>query len=256
MSYDFYAPNAACDHLILLERYTVSLTDHRTLKYVHNTGSNFNMRAPINGASMMRMYIKGVLVNPDDPVYGYQVVPDPDRVQTNYVFAKVVFNQPLRNVNSLIEITYITRQGFCTKCNGAGSMVDWLVGQNGSILHVNRTRKLAQQTIKYILTSVNPFTPSLTCPVRTYVGRKLDNSVTTQDISAAVTQILSSYQSIQAAQKTVQTLEPAEILQDVESVDTTEDPTDPTLIYLAVEILAFGSSDPIPLSVTLQQSNY
>jgi hypothetical protein len=253
VSFDFSAANRPCDHLQILERYTVSPLDFRTLTFASNTG--LNMRAPINGKDMLRLYIKGVLVNPVDPVYGYAIVTDPERIQIeDYPFFKIFFNKPVRLRTPLIEVSYFTRVGFCLKCSATGSVSDWRVGPNGSINHVTGVKKLAQQSLKYVLTSKNPFNPALVCPIRSFLGKKFGMSITDSDIAAAVNTALSTYQSIQRAQKTVQTMEPQEMIKDVVSVEAAQDPEDPTKIYVAIVLTAYGSNQTIPLNVALQSS--
>jgi hypothetical protein len=251
MSYDFSAANRPCDHLQILERYSINPLDFKTLNFSSNPVTN--MRAPINSAAMLRLYIQDVLVNPADPVYGYSVVADPARIQEfNYPFSKVVFNKPVRLRTQLIEVSYFTRVGFCLKCNATGNVADWRVAPNGSIGHTTGVKKLAQQSLKYVLTSKNPFNQNLVCPIRSYLGKKFGMSITDQDISTAVTKALSTYQSIQRAQKTVQTMDPNEMIQDVVSVEARQDPEDPTKIYVAIVLTAYGSNETIPLNVALQ----
>jgi hypothetical protein len=253
MSWDIYATTSQCDHLQVLEKYTVSPLDFRTLTLTSNT--SMNMRAPINAASMLRLYNNRALIAPDHPVYGYSVVPDPTRTQLEgYPFQKIMFNQGVRIMTPLFQASYYTRQGFCLKCNGTGSVPDWVVGPSGSLRHITGEKKLAQQIVKYVMTSVNPFNPTLVCAIRSYLYKKLGVNVNDQDISTAVSKALSAYQSIQQAQKTVQYMDPMEMIQDVVSINVTQDPTNPTAVYLSLVVLAYGSNDAIPLSMAIQTS--
>jgi len=254
MSYDLSSIAQNCDHLILLERYRISVTDFQTLQFSSPPSTTVNMRAPINGAAMLKLFIKGVPVLPTDPLFGYSVVPDPSRVLADYVFSKILFNQPVRQVGSLVEVTYFTRQDFCLKCGGTGQVVDWKTSQSGSLLHTVGEKKLSQQVFKYLLTSINPFNPALVCPIRSYVGQKFGLSITDQDISSAVTTALATYQTIQAAQSTVQTLSPQEMIKNVVSVEARQDPTDPLTVYLALQVTVYGLAQPIPLNITLQSN--
>lgn len=245
----------ACDHLQLLERYQVNFLDFRTLQYKPNTAFQpiFNMRAPINGVSMVRLWLKGQIVKPTDPNYGYSIVTDLNRVQElGLPFQKIVFNNPVREVGDLVEVTYITHQPFCLKCGGSGLAVDWTIAPSGSLNKVRGRRKLAQQAIKYSTTSVNPFNPNLTTPVRQLVGKKFGVVVTDQDVATAITKALTTYQSIQKAQSTVQTLDPHEMLADIESVTAVQDSQDPTTVNISISIVAYGSTEAIPLNIALQ----
>jgi len=252
MSYDLSCIAQTCDHLILMERYKVSVVDFRTLQF--SPGPIVNMRAPINGVSVVQVYLKGVLVPVNDPTFGYSIVPDPAYLQENYPFYKILFNQPMRELGSLIEVTYFTRAPFCLKCGGTGQVVDWEASPSGGLLHTVGEKKLSQQVFKYILTSVNPFNTTLVCPIRDYVGKKFGLTVTEQDIASAATTILTQYQSIQAAQGTVQTLDPREMIKNLVSVEARQDPTNPLIIYLALQVSVYGNSQPIPLNITVQST--
>jgi hypothetical protein len=253
MSYDLAAGSRNCDHLCILERYQIDAFDFRTLHYAANP--SINMRAPINGAAMLRLYFKGTLVKPTDPNFGYSLMPDPARVQEEGVpFQKILFNNPVRMLTPLIEVTYFTRQPQCLKCGGTGKVVDWAVSQSGGLMKVTQQRKLAQQAIKFLTATKNPFNPNLVCPIRSYVGRKFGLNVTDQDIATAVTQAMVTYQGIQRAQKTVQTMDPTEMIQSVDSVTAKQDPSDPTKVYVSIVLSCYGSTQAIPLNISLQAS--
>lgn len=244
-----------CDHLQILERYAVNFQDFRTLQYKPTPAYNpiFNMRAPISGASAVRLWLKGVLVHPEDLNYGYSIIPDPDRIQeANLPFQKIVFNQPMRELNSLIEVTYFTQKPFCLKCSGTGLVVDWTVSPSGHLNQVHGKYKLAQQVLKYSLTSTNPFNPKLTTPIRKMMGKKFGITVTDQDIATSISQALIAYQSIQQVQSRVQTLVPNEILKDLQSVSAVQDADDPTIINISISVTCYGSTDAIPLNLALQ----
>lgn len=250
------APGAhACDHLQILERYQVNFLDFRTLQYKPTSSyrPSFNMRAPINGASMVRLWIKGQLVKPTDPNFGYSIVTDPNRIQeAGLPFQKIVFNKPVRQIGSLIEVTYLTHQAFCLKCGGTGLAVDWTVAPSGSLNKVRGRQKLAQHVLKYALSSRVPFNPNLATPIRQLIGKKFGITVTDQDIAQAVTKALQAYQAIQKAQSTVQQMDPEEMIKDLQSVTAVQDSNDPTVINLAISVVAYGSTAAIPLNVALQ----
>jgi hypothetical protein len=249
MSYDLACPRAACDHLQLLERYQINFKDFQTLEWTRDTSQN--MRAPISSPSQVQLYFKGTLVAPDHPVYGYSCPIDTTRIQTNYAFRKIVFNQPVRDLSSLIEVSYYTRQQFCDKCSGTGRVQDWQVDSNGSIRHIDKERKLGQQATKYILTSVNPFNPGVVCPLRSYYGKKINGSFSDTSVSQSVTSVLATYSTIQNAQRSVQAMDPQEILKSINSVTTTQPTDNPTTLLVSVSISAYGSNEAIPINVAL-----
>src|SRR5271157_2314097 len=111
MSYDFNTRLAPCPHVITRERYIIDSTDFKTLHLAANTF--LNMRAPINGQAEVSLRISGELVKPDDRTYGYSILADVNRVQTSDRFYKILFDRPVRWYVPLIEVGYITVQGFC-----------------------------------------------------------------------------------------------------------------------------------------------
>ena len=246
-----------CDDMQLLERYTINFQDFVTLQYKPSTNftPTINMRAPINGASFVRLYLKGQLVNPNDPNFGYSIVPDPTRIQEQGLpFQKIVFNNQVRTIGDLVEVTYITPTPFCLKCGGTGLLVDWTIAPSGELNKVHRRAKLGQQCVKYVLTSRNPFNSNLTTQIRALIGQKFGVVVTSQDIATEVTKALNAYQSIQAAQSTVQQMDPQELIQSLQSVTATQSATDPTMINVSISVFAYGSTEAIPLNIALQTS--
>jgi hypothetical protein len=213
------------------------------------------MRAPINGSDTVRIWISGEEIQKTDPIYGWQVVRDPDRVETatSDIFYKIVFNRPVRLVIPLIEVSYITRQSFCLKCAATGKVTDFKPAASGSFLHVIQTNKLAQRGLKWILTSRCPFYPSFTSRLRDYIGRKLGIQITETDVQTDVINALSNMQKVQQAQQTVQTLDAAEMLKDIVGVNAVLDDTDPTTLQVSARISSFAGTS-TPLGFTLRMN--
>lgn len=246
------APIGACDHQQSFERYQVNPYDHRTLNYSGNPA--INQRAPINGAQQVQIWISSEKIKSTDPVYGWQVVADPDRIEmvngVNTTFYKIVFNNPVRLIIPLIEVSYITLQDFCLKCSTTGFLNDFKPANTGSFIHVTKTNKLAQKALKWVLTSQNPFYPTFICLLKSYLGKKLTNLVTDTDLTSEVMNALTTMQQVQQAQGTVQTLDPQEILKSILSVTAQIDPTDPTVINVACTISNY-TGQTVPLGLTL-----
>ena len=248
------APIGACNHQISFERYVVNQNDFRTLNYANDT--SIDMRAPINGFDAVQMWIHDEEVYSDDPTYGWQVLLDPNRVDvtTGDVFYKIMFNQPVRIVLPLIEVSYITRQDFCLKCSATGYVNDFKVGAGGDFNQITDANKLVQKSLKWILTSMCPFYPTFVCAIKNYIGRKLGAQVTDTDIQTAVVNALSTMQQVQQAQATVQNLTPQEILKDIVNVVAILDPNDPTTILLTVTVSNYsGQSVPMGFSIAMNQ---
>jgi hypothetical protein len=261
-TYDFNTLQIPCDHQQHAERYQVNQLDLRTLQYVANP--SINMRGPINGTAVVEVLIHGEPIEQDDPTYGYQILPDPNRLQIpmgpdgqTETFYKIVFNKEVRLVRPLIEVNYITVQTYCLKCNGTGKLNDFTQNTNGSILRIYGLFKLSQNALKFVLTSQCAFYPQFTCPIKTYIGRKFGISLTDADIANAVISALQNLQNIQTAQNAFQTLQPEETLQSFTNISATQDPTDPTVVYVSGVLLSYTSSNmnttvSTPLNFTIQ----
>jgi hypothetical protein len=265
MSYDFNVlvidpntglPIGACDHQQSFERYIVNNDDFRTLNYALNP--SINMRAPINGATSVQIWIAEEQIKSTDPVYGWQVLLDPDRIEqvngVNTSFYKIVFNNPVRLVLPLIEVSYITQQPYCMKCSGLGTLNDFKIGASGDPIQVTQVTKLAQKALKWVLTSQDAFYPTFVCAVKDYIGRKLGQQITEVDVQTEVMNALSSMQQVQQAQGTVQTLDPQEILKEIVSITVTLDPDDPTALIVSAVISNYsGQTAPIGFSLRTNQ---
>ena len=262
MSYDYNIlmfdpmtnlPIGACDHHQWFERYVVNQNDFRTLNYA--SMPSINMRAPINGA--VQMWIHGEQVYATDPIYGWQIELDPDRIDltTENVFYKIVFNNPVRLVLPLIEVSYISTQDYCLKCSATGYLNDLKLGAGSSpFSEVTQATKLAQKALKWILSSRCPFYPTFVCAIKSYLGRKLGIQITDTDIQTAVVNALTNMQRVQQAQSTVQNLDPQEILKDIVNVSAAIDQQDPTLVRVSATVSNY-SGQTAPLGFTLRMNS-
>jgi hypothetical protein len=251
MSYDFNTRPAPCPHEIIGERYVVDPIDFKTLHLAADT--SLNMRAPINGRSTVTVRISGELVQPSDPVYGYNITPDINRLSTPDQFYKVMLSRPVRWLVPLIEVGYTTLQPYCLRCVSLGSLNDYIESPSGSLSRVTNTAKLVQSCLKFILTSVCPFYPQFTCPIRNYLGMKFGTTVTEEDVASQVMSSLQSLKSIQAAQRTVQTLSPLEMLKDITGVSTSM--PDPMSISVACSVTSYGGrATPLPVNFLISST--
>lgn len=251
MSYDLDSRLTACDHQQSFERYVVDSSDFRTLHLAGNV--SLNMRAPINGAALVKVYIRGQLVPPNHPVYGYSITPDTNRVMTSDLFYKIQFNRPVRAYVPLIEISYITIKNFCLKCGTVGQLNNLRPASNGSVLHVVGTDKLVLKVLKFILTSTCSFYPNFTSRLKTFIGRKFGVTITDADISNEIVNALQNVKAVQAAQRTVQNLDPLEILKDVNNLQTVQ--IDPNSVAVSGVLTSYGSPTGTPVSFSLTTSS-
>jgi hypothetical protein len=253
LSYDLNTALAPCDHSQSRERYIVDQNDFRTLHLASNT--TINMRAPVNSSNALQLFISGELVDPDDPIYGYTLLLDPNRIESGnqFVFKKILFNKQIRLIVPLIEVDYFTFQPFCIKCNGNGQLNDYAVASNGSLLHIWGTNKLVQECLRFILTSTCPFYPQYTCPIKSYIGQKFGVSITDADIANAITTSLGYIQQIQSAQRTLvgQNMDPFEMLKDITNVVAVLDSVNPTQVDVSLAVSSYGTNTTQPLGFQL-----
>ena len=251
MSYDFNTRPSPCPHVISGERYVIDRIDFRTLHLAADT--SLNMRAPINGQSAVTVRISGELVQADDPVYGYTILPDTNRLSTPDQFYKILFNSPVRWFVPLIEVGYITLLPYCLRCSSLGRLNDYSESSAGSLLRILNTSKLVQRVLKFVLTSRCSFYPQFTCPIRDYLGMKFGTTVTEEDVASQIMSSLQSLKGIQAAQRTVQTLSPLEMLKDITGVSTSM--PDPMSISVACSVTSYGGqATPLPVNFSISST--
>jgi hypothetical protein len=247
MSYDFNTRVTPCDHRQIGERMVVDISDFRTLHLAANPV--LNMRAPINGQTLVQVHVAGKLVQANDATYGYDITVDTNRIQTSDIFYKIMFKNAVRWFTPLIEVSYVTLKPYCLKCSGSGQLNDFKKANTGSLMHINGNDKLIQRVLKFVLTSRCAFYPQFTCKLKDYIGKKL--LATPADVSSQIIDALTNLKNIQAAQKTIQSLAPQEMLKDVTNVKSAIDPSDPTRMRVSATVSAYGTSTTLPVSFTL-----
>jgi hypothetical protein len=253
MSYDLNVLSEKCDHRVILERYIISTSDFRTLLYASNTSQP--MRAPVNGLARVSMFFGGVLVSPDHPTYGYNLIRDTTTLNDpNQLFYKVVFNQTVRLTNPVIEMNYTTRAPYCRKCQGSNQTNDFTVANSGSITHVTGNLKLTQKVLKWILASTCAFYPNYTCPIKNYIGKKFGLAVSDSDISQAITTAIDTMQQVQQSQSTVQILDPTEVLKQILGISATLDPNNPTLVNVSLTVEPNAGNIGPPINFSLRSN--
>lgn len=248
MSYDFNISLTACDHQQSFERYVVDWQDFMTLHVANNVV--LNMRAPINGISLVQIYVGGQLIDSNHPVYGYNITLDENRVfSTTDTFYKIAFKKPIRWFIPLIEVSYLTTKNWCLKCGTTGQLNDIKKASNGSVIHIVGTDKMVQRVLKMVLTSRCPFYPQFVCLIKDYIGKKFGVMITDADISNQILNSLQNLKSIQSAQRTVQLLDPQEMLKDIQNLQVNM--IDPTSVAVAADLTSYGAPNGTPVSFSL-----
>jgi hypothetical protein len=214
------------------------------------------MRAPINNVNSLRLRVSGVLVEPNHPVFGYDIEKDNLTIANEEQRSKIVFKRPVSLGNQLIEVSYLTLQPYCLKCNGTGKVSDYKRASSGSLLHVTGLEKLAQRSLKFVLTSRCPFYPSLTTQVKNFVGRKFGVSISEEEVNYEVTQALQKLKQIQLAQRDVQHLDPQEILKDIVSIEAVRDKADPSIIRVSIRVSSYAKQGNANLKFAMRSRKY
>ena len=254
MSYDFDVRLSPCNHLQVKERMTVDLTDLKTLLYASPNAYQdaIHIRGTVSVKASVKVFISGMEIPQNHPQYGWDVWPDTS-FPASAQLSKIMFRQPMRLTNPVIEVQYITVAAYCLKCNGFNKVNDYTIAQNGSFLHVWEFYKLVQRIYKFLLTSNCIFYPAFTSQLKNFIGQKFLG--TEDDISNECSNALDNLKRIQLAQKNVQVLTPQEVLKDIESISSVRNTEDPTIITTNMMVSSYGTPRPLPLSFTLQTTN-
>ena len=254
MSYDFDVRLSSCDHLQLKERMVIDQTDLRTLLYASPNPYQdaLHIRGTVAAKSSVKLFISGVQVPQNHPIYGWDVLPDTSFPVASQL-SKLVFRKQVRLTGPVIEIQYVTISAYCLKCNGFSKVNDYTIAKNGSFTHVWDVNKLVQRVYKFLLTSSCVFYPAFTSQLKNFIGQKY---IGTEDaISNECSNSLDNLKRIQLAQKNVQVLTPHEVLKDIQSINSVRDTSDPTIVTTNMIISSYGTPMPIPLAFTLQTTN-
>lgn len=213
------------------------------------------MRAPINATGLVEVYIAGKKIDKNDPLLGYSFTRDADmeKYLSDYnvteMFYKLMFNSPQRVMRQIIEVTYYTFNNFCLKCLGTGYVTDFEPAVGGSFKRVSSTDKLAQKSLKWILTSSCSFYPTFTCPLKKFASKKYGIQFMDSDIANAVMTTLNKMKRVQSLQESQQTLDPSEILQNITGVSANE--SGPSQLNVSFTLQAIGNVSS-PVNFTMQ----
>jgi hypothetical protein len=203
------------------------------------------MTSPINGVAKAVLSIFAtaatdplgtwVAIPQDHPTFGWDILPDPSCLSTDRR-SKIRFRLPVYSRSLLIRVSYPTTAPYCSKCGGTSKLIDFSPGVSGSLVRATGRSKLTLRILKFLLTSKCTFYPSLTCPLRSYTGRRFGSTLTSEDISAVVGAAMANLQAVQALQAKYQTLDSGEILTAVTGVSSARDTSDPRMVNVAVAV--------------------
>lgn len=152
----------------------------------------------------------------------------------------VVFDDPLRGYQELVEVSYATRQQECRRCGGVGVENDWVYGKDGSVVELRDEALLIQEVQKAIFTvrGSNPFNSWYGSSLLDRIGQKtasfgLINNLITTDIQQA----FARWQSIKSQQEDAgQRVSEAEFPYRLTKLSVTPSSSDPTTVFVDITI--------------------
>lgn len=248
MSYDLDARVKPCDHYQRLERQSLSLSDFRSLS--NSEHSELGLRAPVASINSVRLFMNGVELPKDHPLYAWEIINKEVLVQEQR--QAIRFKHQIRMTNAVFEVNYFTSQPYCLKCNGYGRVADFTINGSGSLLHVNDHYKLVQRVLKFLLTSNCAFYPQFTSRLKEFIGMKFGLTLTEEDITYECMNALENMRNIQISQANVQALSPQEILKSVDSVISNRDSADPTTVRTKIQVSSYGPDRVSPISLAIR----
>lgn len=164
----------------------------------------------------------------------------------------VVFDEPLKSMNSWVELTYGTAKQDCRRCLGTGIENDWRYGRTGEVAQVRDEALLLQDVQKLFFTVLgsNPFHVWYGTSITEMIGKKLAAGGLIQNmIVSDVNQAFRRWQDIKRQQEQAvgQFLSDEEYPDRLVSATLEQSSFDPTVIFLNI-VIQNRSRRPIELS--------
>ncbi len=164
----------------------------------------------------------------------------------------LVFDDPIRNADPIVEVSYVTAPQYCRRCDGTLIEFDYSV-LNSTYESVSGTDLLAQELDKFILTRAGSHWkwPWLGSGLVDRIGGKGSTGVANINalIAVDVSQAFSNYQSIKQIQDTQtpqQRVSDAEYPVQLSSIDVQQLPDDPTVAIVIATVVS-RSREPVYL---------
>jgi len=151
----------------------------------------------------------------------------------------IVFDYPLKQEQSVAEISYTTALQECRRCGGIGVENDWRYDVKGNPITVENEDLLLQELQKMVLTvrGSNPFHNWIGTSLVDAIGQKLGQQSVVQTLTLAdITQAFKRFQSIKKGQEKVQEITDREFPYRLLGVNFTQHPTDPSILYIDLSV--------------------
>lgn len=183
-------------------------------------------------------------------VSGWSLVTDPNTLEDRPT-RLIYFDDPLKDYNAFVEISYNTVRQDCRRCGGIGVENDWRYGRTGEVAQVRDEALLIQEFQKMIYTvrGTNQFHLWYGTAIIEAIGRKIGVGGIVQNmIVADIYQAFNRWQSIKKIQEEkIQVLTDEEYPYKLLSVNLEESTEDPTVIFVNSTIMN-RSQKPIQLT--------
>ena len=227
MSHDYKIQNK-CDHFINWEGVTLQ-SDRRTLYLSY----------PLGAASSLSLRMNNIVLN---KVSYYTV-----KTQSNLaigIFSKtyILFNNPTKLYNPLIEAKYTTQSNFCPKCAGINFLDDITYGPDKDVVLAQDEVLLIQTLEKFIVTEINsnPYHPWVGTSIESLIGTKItDTNYLKTNIYNNVKKAVDDLKRIQAQySKSGRPTTSGELFGDLIAIDVVPSTADPSTILVTVKFTA------------------
>lgn len=181
---------------------------------------------------------------------GWTLITDPGSIDVRPI-RLIVFDEPIKDFNAFVEISYNTVQQDCRRCGGLGVENDWRYGRTGETAQVRDEALLIQefQKLVYTVRGTNQFHLWYGTAITEAVGRKLGVGGVIQNmIVADIYQAFRRWQTIkQVQEEKIQVLTDEEYPYKLLSVNLEQSNEDPTVIFINSTIMN-RSQKPIQLT--------
>jgi hypothetical protein len=207
---------------------------------------------------------ESVGINPGRYVYGRKLFPgwvvrqDPN--DTTGTQKQLLFDRPIPNADTVLEVNYITNQFNCRRCHGSRVEFDYSI-KDGTYEIVENTDLLAQEFDKFVYTKIG------THWKWNWLGSKIIDRIGSKGSTGAVSmnamltvdiaQAFQTYQNIkqqQDAKFPQQQVSDAEFPNQMTDLDIKTLPDDPTVAVVSVTVVS-KSREPIELKRVVGNPN-
>lgn len=224
-----------CNHTLVQEPYFVA-SDLQTVFLNRFVASVSSVEVRVNGETRQ----------PDDPKLGYRVVLD-RRSVAPYQKHKIVFNTSVKSPTDVIEVSYTTDRGTCTKCETWGYLDDFAVVNGREIERVEWAAKLRQEVDKIVLTSVgtNPVYQWYGTQLVSYIGSKrvVRRGVVSTQLKSQIQEALHRLQELKTrVQAQYQKVAKEEMIASIDKIDVQVFADDPTSFTVEITLTNGGGT--------------